>query len=464
MKWQRSKFDNSNRQSSESIKYSLSVFIGLIFFRLVLDYIYVHIISPIYAYSGFICERNISGFILSWGIYIVFFPLVKNIVLSNEEHISTIITTTIYLISFTPFTSLIYMGVIPDRLIITMCLYWCILLILLGFTNRSTKKRSPVLYAGVYPLDDKLVVIIGIIASLVVVFVSWIYTDFHLQLDLEVYGQRSKAAAFAMPQILRYMFSWSRAIIPLIFAYSVIHEKIIPAIWYLAVSFLSFGVDGSKTVLFMPILVLVVIILAKKINFCQIKVILIYGITAVAIISAMIYTLRKSITLVSLFVRRVLYVPAIINVYYFDFFSSHEPDFFRSGFLSKLGATSPYTKYVDIPHTIGMVYYQNPNTGANNGLFSDAIANLGFMGTIIMPFFTAFVIWLFDRCTYGLDKRVILASAMYISFALVSSSLTTTLMTHGLIVMMIITSVMKRDDYMEVDMVGKEKWIKARLT
>lgn len=453
-----------NNPKKESDIYATAVFIGLIVYRIIIDNIYIYVISPLYSYSGLTCNTSVPKCLLSWGLFFVFYILIRGLVLSDKEHISTIIAVTIYIISFIPFTSIVYMGLAPKIFIIEMSIYWSLLLILLLFIDRSQRKQTPILTLGDYAIKDEAATFIGIVASLTVIFVSWIYTNFHFQLNLDVYEQRALASRFPMPQLIRYMFTWSRAIIPVMFAYCLINRKILNSIWYFLVSFISFGVDGSKTVLFMPFLVFAVVIIGKKISFKAIKIVLIYGMIAVSIISFIVYYAGRSIWLVSLFIRRVLYVPALLNVYYFDYFSKHEPDYFRSGFLSRLGANSPYAKDNGVAYTIGKIYYHNPLTGANNGLFSDAIANMGMVGIIIMPFVVAFVLWLFDRCTYGLDKRIILASAMFISCTLVSSPLTTTLMTHGLIVMMLITAVITRDNYLESSVMKNKELIKARLT
>ena len=82
----------------------------------------------------------------------------------------------------------------------------------------------------------------------------------------------------------------------------------------------------------------------------------------------------------------------------------------------------------------------------NKGLLSDAISNLGYAGIFIMPVIIVFFLHLFDRSTAGLDKRLVLVSGVFIALNLISTSFMTVLVTHGFLLLIVLTWLMKPED------------------
>ena len=94
---------------------------------------------------------------------------------------------------------------------------------------------------------------------------------------------------------------------------------------------------------------------------------------------------------------------------------------------------------------IGEVYYNNPNTAANNGFISDAYLNLGWIGIIIMPFIIIWSLKFLDACSDGLDIKIFILSAITMSFIFISSSFFIILLTHGFIAVCIVLYLLPRD-------------------
>lgn len=135
-------------------------------------------------------------------------------------------------------------------------------------------------------------------------------------------------------------------------------------------------------------------------------------------------------------------MPAYIQYCFFDFFTSHTPDFFRQSFLRFFGFTSPYP---NLAYMIGNIYLKQSNLSANNGLISDAVANMGYLGIFIMPICLGFVLKLLDNASEKLDVRLYIALALYTSIMLTNSFLFTVLLTHGLLVVILLLKSMERD-------------------
>jgi hypothetical protein len=422
-------------------------FIGLVVFRLLLDWVYFNIISPIYAYSGFIDNRNAQNLIVSWGIFILFYFFMKRILYTEQEGVLHVIVSLLYLLSFIPFTSSIYAGITPPAFILWNSMYWIVLILASSYALQLPKKRLPKVNLNNLEIGDRFVAIVGFISLVVVVYVSARYTGFRLNFNLfTVYDLRLEAREFGMPTLVTYLFAWTKAVNTLMLAFCLIKDKKLMSILYFSIQMLSFGIDGSKSTFFLPFLVLLVVKLYDKITVGKLKMLFFYGAAGGTLLAIAEKMFANSIYLTTLFIRRVLYVPSILNVYYFDYFTSHEPDLFRGSFLRLVGAVSPYAVDGGISRMIGKVYFGSATMNCNNGLLSDAISNLGHVGIFIMPIVIVFFLHLLDRSTYGLDKRLILVSGVFIALNLISTSFTTVLITHGFLLIILLTWVMKPED------------------
>ena len=127
---------------------------------------------------------------------------------------------------------------------------------------------------------------------------------------------------------------------------------------------------------------------------------------------------------------------------YYDFFSIHEKDIFRQSFLRHFGFVSPYD--VPIPKIIGANYMNNPETNVNNGLFSDAYYNLGFIGVFIFPIVIMFFIKTLDLGTRGVATRLLILPIIVSASILSGASFMSGLLTNGLLLLLFILFVLPK--------------------
>ena len=111
-----------------------------------------------------------------------------------------------------------------------------------------------------------------------------------------------------------------------------------------------------------------------------------FAFVSLNLLSILELTIRKTDLLFDYFIRRVFFVPALLNFYYFDFFSINPKlllfeDMFFSRLLIKVFGLSPNYD-VSASRIIGTNYFGRPEMLANNGMFSYAYADLGFIGII----------------------------------------------------------------------------------
>ncbi len=420
--------------------------IGIVLFRICLDLVYFNILSVYFIYDGYLDRRNTLGLIVSWVVVIASFFHIKRILITSEDRVSNTIIIFIYFLNFIPFTTTIYAGTEHLLYIILNCIFWFVFVFMTNMLSKKPLKLLPTIKTGTYTLNNKLIATIGLASVFIVFYVSWRYTGFRLKFNfLNIYDIRLEAREYSWPTVLIYLYSWTNAINNVLFAYCLIKKKNLFALLFFLTQMLSFGVAGNKGVFLLPFLVFLVVKIYQNHSIVRMKIITLYGLLSLSLFSIIEYIIYKSFYLASLFVRRVMFTPCILNRFYFDFFSNHEPDFYRGSFLRFFGATSPYSSYGGIPYMIGSIYYNSPIMSCNNGLFSDAFSNMGYIGIIVLPIIISLFLYLFDRSTLQLDSRITFVSCIYLAMNLIASVFTTVLLTHGFLVLIFMTWFMRRE-------------------
>ena len=398
--------------------------------------VYRTVISPIYEYAGFLNNENDSFAFYGWIIYIVGLIMCKPI-FTNKKRMSLEIIYILFLISFTPYTVLVQFGLFSREYIIANAIYWFLLIacLVVPINVRNSNSIFTQLPSCINNKNAVLKVVF-IAVSVVIVFVAGRYGGFRISLDIiEVYGRRQLAQEAGLPRTLTYLFNWSKAILPICIGLFIKSGQKIWAIFGVLVGVMSFGFDGSKTAFGLVVIAVIVNLMPD----IKLRLLNLYALLAgnfAMILILLDYRFRNGFTLASYIVRRSMLVPELLRSNYFDFFTTHTPDYYKASFLRYFGFKSVYK---DIPQMISSIYYPNlPVSNANNGLISDAVTNMGLMGVVIMPVILAIVLRLLDNWTSKIYMTVYLSFAVGIAFYFSNSFLFTILLTHGLLVVMIV--------------------------
>ena len=132
--------------------------------------------------------------------------------------------------------------------------------------------------------------------------------------------------------------------------------------------------------------------------------------------------------------QRMMYMPNSLSYYYFDYFSNRVPDYYRASFLSHFGFVTPYP---DLPLTIARVYY-NSEMFCNNGLMSEAFANMGYLGILVHPILILVILKMLDSKIGNYDKITFLCIGFVLGLRFISSYVITALFTYGLLVVILL--------------------------
>lgn len=266
--------------------------------------------------------------------------------------------------------------------------------------------------------------------------------NFQLPDVLDVYDTRATFgdAVGASGTILAYIVVWSVNVVgPLLIAIGL--RRRLPLLVGLGIilELVIYGITGFKTALFSAVLVvgLVVLFSARP----RPSAAWLAWIAAMLMIAVSVADrLNGSIVATSIFVRRVIEVPALVTSRYFEYFSDHETYNLAHSFLrSWLRPPSELSP----PELIGSLYF-DVATWANGGLWADAFANFGFAGIPLFAAVLGGVFWLLDVVADRTDLALTGSVAGILGVILTNTALFTTLVSHGLGLAIIIFALLPR--------------------
>ena len=190
---------------------------------------------------------------------------------------------------------------------------------------------------------------------------------------------------------------------------------------YSFIILLSFSIDGLKSTIFKLFLCIILLIVYRK------KMIVWYPMLFVTLCLTAFaeFKIFNSDWISSTIIRRSLFIPSLLDTYYFDYIYQNGPIFYQRG-------------GEHISFFIGAEYFGKEEMRSNNGLFSDAYMNLGFLGLIIYPIIYSFFFRFCESISRGLDEKIVMFVGVIMVSSMNSSELTTCLLTHGLLALILL--------------------------
>ncbi|MCF6365108.1 MAG: oligosaccharide repeat unit polymerase [Bacteroidales bacterium] len=227
-----------------------------------------------------------------------------------------------------------------------------------------------------------------------------------------------------------YFFNWlAKIAVPVILVFSLIRKNYLFVLFSLLVLIYLFLVSGHKSVYFTPVVIFFYYIFGKKYN-DKIKLTLGFLLALLILVSIPDYFLNNNNMFKSIFVRRVFFVPSLLNEFYFDFYKDSHLYLSHSIFSS----FADYRYDMSPAHTIADVYFHKPLMNANNGIISDGFMNFGFLGVILYSLIFSFIFALLN--SIKLNPKYFGLFIFYM-LTFVSSALLTVILTHGFFLVLI---------------------------
>ena len=396
-------------------------FLFLVFiYRICLDIIYIQCIAPFWEYYNLTYEPEIGMSVCSWLLLIAFSYFAISF-LDKPDSLISCTGILFFFIRFIPFTSFIACKAHPVDFVLLECVYW----LLIFFSLDKIKA----IHIPRIQKSHVLINCITIALVLTIVFISGRYTGFRLNFNLfNVYDLRAESWGFSMPSVLLYLWASASNVLPVILIYMIQKRKRLFSVFIVFIIFLNFSINGSKSTLFKMFFCFFFYFFMKKELVSKVPYLFVF-----LVITTLLEWWIGGSTLISTFiVRRVLYIPSLLDSLFYDYIQQIGPLYYQQG-------------DVNITFLIGEEYFGREDMMANNGMFSDAFMNLGWIGCFIYPFIYAFYIKICDCAFKGVNRQIIFFSGLLIVTTMGSSVFTTALLTHGILLLCLVVYLLPRE-------------------
>lgn len=403
-----------------TIPYStLRLTVLLIIFKIVLDMAYVYIISPVYAYSGFITSVSLLAVLESY-FMVILIGLTMPSTINRASHffiwmlaIATIIPTLSFYAMHSGSRMFMYAMVIG---------YFCVVLF----------SKIPIIKIGTLK-EGRTIGIFLLIIMVVAVAASMIAKGglSHFNLDLsKVYEHRGEVGLLINAGIWGYINTWVYKVVnPALIAWALWRKRYRLFLIFTALQVLFFAISSHKSVLFYPVLILAVyFFVRKKEAFKYIT----WGLIGVIIFSSCIYLIFDNIWLASLFVRRVFFVPAQLNFAYYELFSDIGHVYLSNSIFSSF---VNYPFEYNYTNMVSLYLLGHPNANCNNGFLATGYMHFGYLGMWIFSIIIGLLLWIADSLVGKRMPKWLGISIITIPFfsLFTSADLGTSLLTHGIL-------------------------------
>ncbi len=386
----------------------------LVFFFLILSYFLV--ISPVFEYMGFKIDFRFHRLLISVFLVLIFVHAGKFIstgLLHSIWHIILIICLFPQLIFYT-FSS----GDLRSSIG-----YMVFLIVLLLFTKLKLHNLSSRVINIEQGSNQTIILVIAI-----VLFLPFLYYLPHINIQnlwfKDVYDTR-----FLFREIEQFkgstylLLPLSRVLLPALIVVSILqNKKLIILLVIVLTSYLYLASGASKSIYF-GIFVALFFYMGKSYKSkLQIFVISLLFLLFLGILEY--YIFDYSAIQYSL-IRRVFFIPPLMEEVYYNYFSIHEKTYYTHSVLSFIG-DSNYG--VSLSRFMGEEVMGQKGLNANVGIVPDGFLSLGWMGVIINSSILSYTFLLLDRMNI---RHIFFGIIFSYIFYFNSASLGTLLLTHG---------------------------------
>lgn len=263
-------------------------------------------------------------------------------------------------------------------------------------------------------------------------FITAYYNGFKIKFDLnDIYENRLSVREISMPTIFAYIraSSYYVAIITLMYALKKRNFAIVTAIVLLQLMAFAFGASKKQ---FFTIFICFIAFYFYSDRF---KLWAPISLSLLLMVSIFEFKFFNSTSINDIWTRRSLFMPSNISYNIYEFFEVPQNEFLylRGSILRVFGFEDPYQAYDGFQRLIGATYGGNDDTNANTGLLGNDYAQLGWFSILFYPFLRVYLLKMYDFCSIGVDKRIIVVLSIFISFTYISGAFFTVLLTNALL-------------------------------
>ncbi|MCA0150379.1 hypothetical protein LCD52_16460 [Rossellomorea vietnamensis] len=408
-----------NRTNISTIsKHTIKVGILYVLYRILLDFIYLKWVSPIFGYSGFVKDPNIFKVFVS---YLVIFLFIIIIPKTNKQ-VSYMIIQLHFIIMIIPLTSIFGLANLSTKFMVMILLCFAIQVILL--------KSIPLF--EIRKIRNAKKIVVGF--TLILTIITYVYLFLTQGINFSafnisnIYSIRSEQANLGL---MGYLVTWQYRIInPSLLVISYMKKKYKLSVLSILLQITLFLMFPHKEV-FLSVGLITLILLIGRFQY-KFDSVYIYILAFSSILFIYIYEVFENLQPLSVLPVRLLYVPALIKFQHYEFFSINEKLYYSEGMIGNVFG-------LDYPYSIPSGFLIGGSTNnANTGYLAYAFDNAGFLGMVLMSIIFVFLLVLIDSLVKYQNKYLIFALFVYPIAVLNDGDLLTLLLTGGLWLLIII--------------------------
>ncbi len=406
-------------------------FLLILMTRVIFDFIFIKYIAQKWSYMGFYNEINVYKIIIS---YLSLFILTSILMWYKKEKLSHFFSYVLFVTVYLPMGTLYsLMNLSSEFFLMTNFVFFVLLISIFSLSNK---------YFGRNLTDDiapnKGLIIILHLISLLTILVMTIQNIKNLNLSavinlVNVYEIRELAT---YKWGMSYFFSWqTKVITPFMIVVLNSQNKHFLKWIYIGSQLWLYILTGHKIVIFTLILVILGLKFSKK--FGQLFSFFSKSFFAINLVAIFELFITNKSYIVDFFIRRIIYIPALLNNYYYEFFSEAGFQYWRYTMFGRILDVT--TDYSILPsYVIGREYFGNSQNNAVTGFLGSEYMNGGFLGLIIAALLVVFVLRSVDRLSYTLGNQVVLITMLTPIYTLWNTALLTSLLTGGVMISLLI--------------------------
>jgi hypothetical protein len=273
---------------------------------------------------------------------------------------------------------------------------------------------------------------IALIAPFVVIFGS--HLDLGNLLLSNIYESRELETELSNMYTGYFYTPLSNIIIPLLLLLAILHKHFFKAILAFGMLMFMFLVGGHKLVFFGTF----AIVLFYYGSYYQKILVFLGGTIALMFLSIISYHVWNDFLLTAIVPRRIFFLPALLEVGYFDFFGDNA--IYWSDSVLRGITEYPYT--ISTRNLVGRHVLTNVATNANNGIVSDGFMNFGVAGSLLNIFFVSVIYGILN--TLNISQRFF-GLIFLLFFTFYSSYFFTSMLTHGGILLLVVAYFFLKD-------------------
>lgn len=415
------------------------VFISLLLYKVLYEYIYAKAVSPLFSYMGLPFIPNYHKCAISY----LLFAIVIVVLLKNKECISKCLLSVFLIFTITPMLSFYWQANESTRYIL-YCTISFLLLVVVVYSPIKVVNTHNIIVSREYVYKMNIPLFLSFIIASMMILITIKYGLANTK-ALNLYNIYEVRQSRSFSGIYGYMINWiPYALVPCLLCISLYKKKWGYVVFALCTQIYIYLLVGSKTALFSIGLILISYFLANKKDFylvgwCSI-------VSLISIGAWGVWRFIGELMPFGIFPVRLLSVPASISFEHYNFFSTNPKLHFSENIIGKvLGIQSPYDE---------ISTYLVAEGGSNHctGYLGDAYDNGGFFIMILYSLVFAVILRFVDNL-YKKAKKTEDKISMYVGILTYSiiylndGTLTAVLVTGGLIIILLILKIQEDKDY-----------------